>query len=134
MLVTLNDGSTPVTLGSITLTINGLVVTPTIVQTNGITTITFDRLTAGAQTNILVYSTSTGGPFTNTWTFTETVSSTTPTLSVGKQGTSYVITYTGVLRSCATANGTYNPVSGASSPYTIPTGAAPMMFYRAYQN
>jgi hypothetical protein len=58
----------------------------------------------------------------------------TPTLSVGKQGSSYVITYTGVLRSSATANGTYQPVAGASNPYTIPTSAAPMMFYRAYQN
>jgi hypothetical protein len=39
-----------------------------------------------------------------------------------------------VLRSSATANGTYQPVAGASNPYTIPTSAAPMMFYRAYQN
>jgi hypothetical protein len=58
----------------------------------------------------------------------------TPTLSVGKQGTSWVITYTGVLRSSATVGGSYQPVSGASSPYTIPTSSAPMMFYRAYQN
>ncbi len=78
MMVRLNDGSTTVTLGSITLTINGVVVTPTIVHANGITTITFDKLTPGVQTNTLVYSTSAGGPFTNTWTFTETVSSTTP--------------------------------------------------------
>jgi hypothetical protein len=54
-----------------------VVVTPTIVQSNGITTITFDQLTPGVQTNTLVYSTS-AGHFTNTWTFTETVSSTTP--------------------------------------------------------
>lgn len=58
----------------------------------------------------------------------------TPTLSVSKQGTSYVITYSGVLKSCATANGTYQPVAGASNPYTIPTSAAQKMFYRAYQN
>jgi hypothetical protein len=77
MMVRLNDGSTSVTPGSITLTINGVVVTPTIVQANGITTITLDGLTAGVQTNTLVYSTS-AGHFTNTWTFTETVSSTTP--------------------------------------------------------
>ena len=57
-----------------------------------------------------------------------------PTLSVSKQGSSYKITYTGVLRSSATVNGTYEPVGGASSPYTIPTSAAPIMFYRAYQN
>jgi hypothetical protein len=53
---------------------------------------------------------------------------------VGKQGTSYVITYTGVLRSSSTVNGSYLPVSGASSPYTIPTSSAPKMFYRAYTN
>ena len=58
----------------------------------------------------------------------------TPTLSLGKQGTSWVITYTGVLRSCSTVNGSYQLVPSASSPYTIPTSAAPMMFYRAYQN
>jgi hypothetical protein len=45
----------------------------------------------------------------------------TPTLSVGKQGTSWVITYSGVLKSSATANGTYQPVAGASNPYIIPT-------------
>jgi hypothetical protein len=78
LVITLADGTTPVTQSSITLTINGVVVTATIVHANGITTITYDGLTAGVQTNTLVYSTSTGGPFTNTWTFTESVSSTAP--------------------------------------------------------
>ncbi|HTI98010.1 MAG TPA: hypothetical protein VL527_03825 [Dongiaceae bacterium] len=54
-----------------------------------------------------------------------------PTISISKQGGSYVITYTGVLQSSATVTGTYQPVSGASSPYTVPTGAAGKMFYRA---
>ena len=58
----------------------------------------------------------------------------TPTLSVGKQGSAWVISYTGVLKSSATVNGTYQPVTGASNPYTIPTSVAPMMFYRAYPN
>jgi hypothetical protein len=40
-----------------------------------------------------------------------------------------VITYVGVLQSSATVNGTYAPVAGATSPYTVPkTGTA--MFYR----
>jgi hypothetical protein len=56
---------------------------------------------------------------------------TAPTISVSPHG---VITYTGVLRASATVNGTYQPVSGASSPYTIPTSSAPTMFYRAYSN
>ena len=52
---------------------------------------------------------------------------TTPTVGITAAG---VITYTGVLQSSATVNGTYAPVAGAVSPYTVPkTGAA--MFYRA---
>ena len=50
----------------------------------------------------------------------------TPTIGVSAAG---VITYAGVLRSSATVNGTYAPVAGATSPYTVPkTGTA--MFYR----
>jgi len=45
---------------------------------------------------------------------------TTPIISIGKSGANWQITYTGVLRSSSTANGTYNPVNGATSPYTIP--------------
>ena len=55
----------------------------------------------------------------------------TPTISISRQG---VITYTGVLKSSATVNGTYQTVVGATSPYTIPTSAGSMMFYRASQN
>jgi len=54
-----------------------------------------------------------------------------PTISVGKQGNSWVITYTGNLYSSPTATGAFTPVSGASNPYTIPTGAGAMNFYRA---
>jgi hypothetical protein len=55
-----------------------------------------------------------------------------PTLSVGKQGNSWVLTYTGTLYSSSTVNGTYGPVAGASSPYTIPSNTA-IQFYRAHQ-
>jgi hypothetical protein len=55
------------------------------------------------------------------------------TITIGKSGTSWQITYTGVLRSSGTANGTYAPVNGATSPYTIPTGS-PTQFYRSSQN
>ena len=54
-----------------------------------------------------------------------------PTLSVSKDGGVWKISYTGVLRASSTVNGTYDIVAGASSPYTIPTGAAGAMFYRA---
>lgn len=52
-----------------------------------------------------------------------------PTLSLGNAGGNMVLTYTGVLQSAPTVNGTYAPVAGAVSPYTVTkTGAA--QFYR----
>jgi hypothetical protein len=50
---------------------------------------------------------------------------------VGKSGNNVVITFTGTLTSSPTVNGTYTPVAGATSPYTIPatTGAA---FYKTH--
>jgi len=54
------------------------------------------------------------------------------TVSVGRSGSSVVITYTGTLESSATVNGTYSNVPGATSPYTVPTGAAPAQFYRTH--
>ena len=56
-----------------------------------------------------------------------------PAISLSQQGNSWVITYTGTLYSSSTVNGTYAPVSGATSPYTIPIGAAPLQFYRSHQ-
>jgi hypothetical protein len=56
-----------------------------------------------------------------------------PTIGVANQGGSWVITFSGTLYSSSTVNGTYAPVSGATSPYTIPTGSAAMQFYRAHQ-
>ena len=56
-----------------------------------------------------------------------------PTISVAKVGNNWVITFTGTLYSASTVNGTYGPVAGAVSPYTVPTGAAAMQFYRAHQ-
>jgi hypothetical protein len=58
---------------------------------------------------------------------------TTPIISIGKSGANWQITYTGVLRSSSTANGTYNPVNGATSPYTIPAGTQ-TQFYRSSSN
>jgi hypothetical protein len=72
LAIKLADNGTPVTAGSITLTIDGVGVTPTTSKTNGITTITYDLLATGTHTNTLCYSTSAGGPFCTTWTFTTT--------------------------------------------------------------
>src|SRR5262245_58463306 len=55
-----------------------------------------------------------------------------PVISVGKQGNNWVITYTGVLYSSSTVNGTYAAEPGAVSPYTIPTSSGTMKFYRAH--
>jgi len=51
-------------------------------------------------------------------------------LSISRSGNSYVITYSsGTLVSSPTANGQYNNVAGATSPYTIPPGTK-TTFYR----
>ncbi len=54
-----------------------------------------------------------------------------PALQVVKDGAAWKIIFTGVLRAASTVNGSYDIVPGAASPYTIPTGAAGAMFYRA---
>jgi len=56
-----------------------------------------------------------------------------PTISVALMSGKVVITYTGTLLSSATVSGTYSAVAGATSPYTVPSGGAPRMFYRAEQ-
>jgi hypothetical protein len=56
-----------------------------------------------------------------------------PTISIGRNAAGQVvITYSGTLLSSPTVNGTYSPVSGASSPYTVPTGPG-STFFRAQQ-
>ena len=58
-----------------------------------------------------------------------------PTLATAKNADgTFTLTYTGTLWSSQTANGTYAPVSGASTPWTVnpkATGANPTRFYRA---
>ena len=77
MVATLADNGTPITSGSVQLYINGVEVTATITHANGITTVVFDALTVTNNTATLVYSTA-GGTFSETWSFTTSVSSTTP--------------------------------------------------------
>jgi hypothetical protein len=57
----------------------------------------------------------------------------TPTISVVPSGNNVVITYVGTLLSSTNLTGTFAPISGASSPYTIPTTNA-QQFYRATEN
>jgi hypothetical protein len=57
------------------------------------------------------------------------------TIAMNPDGT-FTLTYTGTLWSSQTANGTYAPVSGASSPWPVNpkgTGAKSSQFYRAQQ-
>jgi len=55
------------------------------------------------------------------------------TIKVNGDGT-FTLTYTGTLYSSPTVTGTYNPVSGASNPWTVnpkATSAPPVQYYRA---
>ncbi len=52
------------------------------------------------------------------------------TIGISRVGGALTITYTGTLQSSDTVNGTYTDVTGASSPYAVPT-TAPAKFYRA---
>jgi hypothetical protein len=56
-----------------------------------------------------------------------------PTLSVKRDGAAIVIDFAGTLQSAEQAAGGYSDVAGAASPYTVPTGAATMRFYRTRQ-
>jgi hypothetical protein len=53
-----------------------------------------------------------------------------PTIGVVRSGSTVTINYSGTLVSSGTVNGTYTPVTGATSPYTVPTGAGPAQFYK----
>jgi len=71
--LTLKDGATTVTPGSITVTIDGAPVTPVIVSSGGTTKIYSPiALPAGTYTAVVTYSTSGGGPYTAKWSFTTT--------------------------------------------------------------
>jgi len=56
-----------------------------------------------------------------------------PTLGVSKQGGTVTITFTGTLQSSTNVNGTYQDLSDAHSPYTVPTGSSPAKFYRSHR-
>jgi len=59
-------------------------------------------------------------------------SSVTPTVGIGKDTDGkWKITYTGTLYSSDKPDGTLTPVTGATSPYTIPDGVNAIRFYRS---
>ena len=56
-----------------------------------------------------------------------------PTIDIALVSGKLVITYTGTLLSSATVSGPYSAVTGATSPYTVPTPGGPHTFYRSQQ-
>jgi len=55
-----------------------------------------------------------------------------PTVSVAVIGGKTTITFTGTLLASPTVDGTYSPVTGAASPYTVPSGSGATMFFRSH--
>jgi hypothetical protein len=55
-----------------------------------------------------------------------------PAVSISNQNGTVTITFSGKLQSSSTVNGTYQDVPGATSPYTVPTGAVGAQFYRTH--
>jgi hypothetical protein len=90
----------------------------TVSTTDGTRTLVNDTTSASA---LKAYRTRTYTPITK------------PTLNGSTVNGKWVITYTGVLQSAATVNGTYTDVAGATSPATIST-ATGNQFYRARSN
>ncbi len=55
-----------------------------------------------------------------------------PTISLSRDASGApVITYTGTLESVTSLGGTWGTVSGATSPYTVPTTVDSMRFFRS---
>jgi len=54
-----------------------------------------------------------------------------PTVHAAMVGGKVTITFTGTLLASPTVTGTYSPVAGATSPYTVPSGSGGTMFYGA---
>ena len=78
-------------------------------------------------TKILLNDAATAGAI-KTYQALTTVSS--PTVSVSKNGTEVILTYTGTLEASDSVNGTYTPVAGATSPLHVPFAAGTGKFYR----
>lgn len=78
-------------------------------------------------TKILVNDTATAGSIKTYQALTVVTS---PTVSVSKNATEVVITFTGTLEASDSVNGTYAPVAGATSPLHVPFATGAGKFYR----
>jgi hypothetical protein len=74
----------------------------------------------------------TGSYNENHWLDNIRISTSPKILSIATNGSDLVVTYSGVLQSAATVDGTYADVAGAISPYTftLPAGAS-QQFWRS---
>jgi hypothetical protein len=107
----------------------GLVMDPGVQQT---LTFTFDPLNANAASDPYSFDlTGLAHPGASD-AFGSVTFSVTPTVSLVLAGANVAITYTGTLVSSTNVAGPYNPVTGASSPYSTPATNA-QMFYRTHQ-
>jgi hypothetical protein len=129
----LTDGAGAVDSRSVMLLLNGVTQAPTVSKSGGLTTIylphTPGQLHASG-TNVvdLLFNDSAVNIYDYNYSF---VVNGPPSIRIDANGVSRVITYTGSLYSSPTVNGTYAPVPGASSPYTVPIGSGPSRFYRS---
>ncbi len=107
----------------------GLVMDPGTQQT---LTFTFDPLNANAASDPYSFEVTGLAHPGASEIFGSVTFSVTPALSLGLAGSNLVITYTGTLVASTNVAGPYNPVTGASSPYSTPATNA-QMFYRTRQ-
>jgi hypothetical protein len=131
----LTDASTTVNSGTVLLRINGVAQSPAVSSSKGVTTISLPHTPGqpraqGTHVVDLTFKDSAGTNYAYSYSF---VVPPPPTISLGHQGDSWVITYTRTLYSSAAVNGTYTPVTGARSPYTLPTRSGLSQYYRAHQ-
>ncbi len=100
------------------------------VYSTALTTNQIQQLAAGAAPNSLDPN---AGVLAH-WNFNDpAATAVSPTVSVSVVNGMPVILFTGKLQSCATVNGQYAEVVGATSPYQVDTTKAQQLFYRASQ-
>jgi len=131
----LTYGATTVNSSSVVLKLNGAAQAPAITNSNGVTTILLPHTPGQPRvpgTNVvdLIFQDSAGTNYAYNYSF---VVAPPPTISIARQGSSWVITYVGTLYSSSTIDGAYAAVTGASSPYTVPTASRPGQYYRAHR-
>jgi hypothetical protein len=129
----LTDGAAAVDSSSVILSLNGETQAPAVSKSGGLTTISLPHTPGqlhATGTNVvdLLFTDSAVTIYDYNYSF---VVNGLPSIRINVNGVSWVITYTGTLYSSPTVNGTYAPVLGASSPYTVPIGSGPSRFYRS---